>query len=304
MISSMDRHFSTPASEQLLTKTHRLYVTLIVFVPFVALIVAVYWCWNREVRFTDLSVLLFLYALTGFSITAGFHRLFAHHSYKTVKPVKYFLAIFGSMAAQGFFFTWIAEHRIHHRGSDQEGDPHSPHTGNRGTFKGILHAHVGWLFDERIADPIPLVPDLASDPMLAFIDKVWWLWIALGLLIPSAIGWLADGSHGALRGLVWGGLVRIFLLNHVTWSVNSICHMWGQRAFRTNDFSTNMPLIGILAVGEGWHNNHHAFPSSARHGLARGQFDATWILIRGLELLGLAWDVRIPDEHLTNRLKL
>jgi len=293
---------STPV--QILSKSRRLYFGLVVFIPFIAMVVAVYWCWNREVGFIDLAVFLMLYGLTGLSITAGFHRLFAHHSYKTIRPVRYLFAIFGSMAAQGFFFTWIAEHRIHHRGSDQEGDPHSPHTGKRGPLRGILHAHIGWLFDKRIEDPAPFVADLVSDPVLCFIDRSWWLWIALGLLIPATIGWVIEGGRGALRGLVWGGLVRIFIVNHVTWSVNSICHMWGARAFRTNDFSTNMPLIGILAIGEGWHNNHHAFPSSARHGLVRGQFDATWVFIRCLELLRLAWGVRTPDKSLINRLKL
>jgi stearoyl-CoA desaturase (delta-9 desaturase) len=288
----------------MVTKTNRTYASVFVIAPFAALIAAIYWCWNREVKSTDICLLIFFYAITGLSITAGFHRLFSHHGYKTVAAIRYALAICASMAAQGFFFEWIAEHRCHHKCSDSEGDPHSPHTGNRGVLLGMLHAHVGWMFGKRIADPTPLVPDLASDTVLVFIDRVWWLWVALGLFLPSGIGWLVGGTGGAVRGFVWGGLVRMFFVNHVTWSVNSICHLWGSRSFKTGDFSGNVRLFGLLAVGEGWHNNHHAFPSSARHGLDPGQFDATWLFIRGLKSVGLVWDIRVPDQHSLDRLRV
>ena len=270
-----------------------------VFLPPVALVVGIVLLWGRGVGWVDMALMLGLYAVTGMSITIGFHRLFTHRAFQAVPAVREALAVAGSMAAQGPILEWCATHRQHHKHSDRDGDPHSPHLhgdGVGGFFKGLWHAHMGWLFAPEPAGTATAVPDLTADPVLRFIDRTYWLWVVVGWLIPAAVGGLVAGSwYGALTGFLWGGLVRQGLLHHTTFSVNSVCHVWGTRPFKSSDESRNNVVIGILTFGEGWHNNHHAFPTSARHGLMWYQLDLSWWFIRSLQALGLAWDVRLPS---------
>ncbi len=274
-------------------------VTLAVVVgPFLGLLAAMVAAWGRGISGIDLALMAGMYALTGLGVTVGFHRLFTHRSFQAVRPLKWALAVLGSMAAQGPLLTWVAVHRRHHRHSDREDDPHSPHShggGVRGVLMGFLHAHVGWMLKPHPTDQARYVRDLRRDHVLRRISDWFGAWVALGLLLPAVAGGLLTGSWpGALLGLLWGGLARMFVLHHVTWSVNSVCHLWGGRPFGSDDQSRNNPLFGILGFGEGWHNNHHAFPSSARHGLRWWEFDLSYGVIRVLEAAGLAWGVRVP----------
>jgi len=239
-----------------------------------------------------------MYVLTGLGITIGYHRLFTHRSFKTVRPVELGLAVIGSMAVEGALFRWVAMHRRHHQHSDQPGDPHSPHEFGRGFFAAIAgwwHAHVGWCFKREAPGLDRYVRDLGKDRCLRRVSRLFPLWVALGLLIPAAAGGLITGTWlGAALGFLWGGLVRVFLVHHVTWSINSVCHLWGTRPYATRDESRNNAVCGVLAFGEGWHNNHHAFPNSARHGLRWWQLDTSYLVIWVMARLGLAWRVRVP----------
>jgi stearoyl-CoA desaturase (delta-9 desaturase) len=242
-----------------------------------------------------------MYLLTALGITVGFHRLFTHKSFETNCVVRFILATLGSMAAQGSVLKWAAIHRRHHQHSDSPDDPHSPHQQGRGLWGliyGFWHAHIGWVFKPDPADLDRYVKDLRQSASLRVASAMFPLWIILGLLIPAILGGLLTGHWaGVLLGFVWGGLVRVFLVHHVTWSVNSICHMWGRRPYPEKDHSRNNFVFGVLALGEGWHNNHHAFPTSARHGLRWWQIDISYYVIRLLALLGLAWKVRLPANR-------
>ena len=233
---------------------------------------------------------------TGFGVTIGFHRLFAHRSFATPRPVERALMILGCMAGQSSPFFWVATHRLHHRHSDEDGDPHSPHTaGGRplGLWRGFWHSHAGWLRSRGFGYSPGTVGDLARRPDLARIDRHWFPWYAAGLAIPSGVGYAVGGTmYDALIGLLWGGLLRHFLTLQATFCVNSVNHLWGSRPYPTADHSRNNLATGILAFGEGWHNNHHAFPWSARHGLRWWQADFSWWVIRVMEACGLAWRVR------------
>jgi stearoyl-CoA desaturase (delta-9 desaturase) len=208
--------------------------------------------------------------------------------------------VFGSMALEGPIIKWCVTHRHHHQHSDHEDDAHSPYhhgEGFAGFIKGFWHSHVGWFFAPEIPDLARYAKDLQADPIIRFVSSTFVLWFALGLLLPAAAGALITRSwHGAALGMVWGGFVRIFIVHHMTWSINSVCHIWGSRPYRSHDQSRNNFLFGFISFGEGWHNNHHAFPTSARHGLQWWQIDVSWWIIRGLEKLGLAWKVRLPGE--------
>jgi stearoyl-CoA desaturase (Delta-9 desaturase) len=203
------------------------------------------------------------------------------------------------MAVQGPLLKWVALHRRHHQHSDKEADPHSPHaygSGVRGMLRGMWHAHIGWLLKPDGPGLRKYVVDLVPDRVVRAVSRLFPLWVAVGLLLPALLGGLIAGSwKGALLGFLWGGLARVFLVHHVTWSINSICHLWGSRPFRSHDESRNNVVFGILGMGEGWHNNHHAFPSSARHGLAWWQVDVSYWIIRGLAAVGLARNVRLPS---------
>jgi stearoyl-CoA desaturase (delta-9 desaturase) len=274
-----------------------------VALPFVAFVVAVVLLWNKAVGALDLAVMAVLYVLTGLGITVGYHRLLTHNSFQTSKPVRYAFAILGSMSVQGPVLSWVADHRKHHAHTDEEGDPHSPHlagSGVGGALKGLWHAHVGWLFSLKDrAEPERYARDWLEDRGMRVINRLFFLWLALGIAIPAAIGYAVEGTIGAaLTAALWGGLVRIFFLHHVTFSINSLCHFAGRRSFATEDESRNVFWLAPLSFGESWHNNHHAFPSSAFHGLRWTQIDTGGIVIRLLERTGLAWNViRISPER-------
>ena len=279
----------------------RLATMFAVVVPPIALVAAMVLAWGGYFGWIDLALLGAMYVVSGLGITIGYHRLYTHKSFATRGPVAAMFAVFGGMAAQGPVIWWCATHRRHHQHSDHEHDPHSPHAGREpglaGFAKGFLHAHMGWLFADLRADMRRYVPDLLADKTTLRLNALFPLWVALGLAIPAAIGGLATMSWmGALLGFLWGGVVRICLLHHVTWSINSVCHIWGSRAYASGDESRNNAIMGVLAFGEGWHNNHHAFPASARHGLKWWQFDSSWLVIRTLERVGLASKVRVPSS--------
>lgn len=282
-----------------------------VVVPILGLIAAIVLLWGVAFNWLYLALLVGMYLLTALGITVGYHRLFTHRSFKAKRPVELTLAALGSMAVEGPMIQWVATHRKHHQHSDQEGDPHSPHThGGEGVLailKGFWHSHVGWLLNTATFTPgeggavhesenlTKYARDLEQDASYRWFSRTFPLWVIIGLLIPTVIGGLVTMTWtGALLGFIWGGLVRILLLHHVTWSINSVCHIWGTKPFRSHDESRNNAIFGVLALGEGWHNNHHAFPTSARHGLRWWEFDASYLIIRAMGKIGLVSDIRVP----------
>jgi stearoyl-CoA desaturase (delta-9 desaturase) len=282
----------------------RAVTALITGVPPLLLALAGWQLWNRELRWRDVVIFVVMYVPVGLGVTVGFHRLLTHRSFKTSASMRGILAVLGTMSVEGPVISWVADHRKHHAYSDRLGDPHSPHVdhggGWRGALRGLAHAHVGWLFDhsqrgarERFA------PDLLSDPVVALVDRTFLLWSLLGLAIPFGLGVLIGGTVNAgLDGMLWGGAVRIVLLHHVTYSINSLCHFFGRRRFLTDDHSRNLLWLAPLSFGEAWHNNHHAFPTSAFHGLGRTEIDFSGLLITALERAGLVWDVqRVAPER-------
>lgn len=284
-----------------LTLLERATLFAAVVLPLVGLIVGIVLLWEWGITWVELGLFIGMYSLTVLGITVGYHRLFTHGSFDTPRWMKVFLAICGSMAVQGPVLTWVAVHRKHHQHSDHEEDPHSPHAhggGVVGMLKGMWHAHVGWLFEPKPQGLARYVKDLIQDRALLHVDRLFAVWAIGGLVIPTLLGGLITMSWtGAFLGLIWGGLVRIFVMHHVTWSINSVCHVWGSRPFKSHDQSTNNLVFAVLGFGEGWHNNHHAFPTSARHGLAWWQIDISYMVIRLLSLVGLARNVRVPAPH-------
>jgi stearoyl-CoA desaturase (delta-9 desaturase) len=289
-----------------MSKTERATNLAGVVVPFLGLFAAVLLLWQRWVDLADLALLAGFYLLTAVGVTVGFHRLLTHRSFQTHPFTERTFAILGSLSVEGSVLDWVADHRKHHAHTDEEGDPHSPHIGHGSGLKGFWHAHAGWLTETQgQADWKRYARDLYEDPAMRRIGKRFPLWAALSLLLPTFAGFaLHDWTvQGAIRGLIWGGLVRIFLVHHVTWSVNSVCHFFGRRRFATEDHSTNVAWLAIPSLGESWHHNHHAFPRSARHGLRWYEVDLSAVIITGLEKLGLAWSVvRIAPERQTARL--
>jgi stearoyl-CoA desaturase (delta-9 desaturase) len=282
----------------------RLVRTAVIGVPVVALGCAGWLAWGGSLHWHDLVVLAITYALTGAGITVGYHRLFTHRSFATTRAVRAILAVLGSMAVEGSVIEWVATHRKHHSFSDRPGDPHSPHAdrqpGWRGALSGLVHAHVGWMFRGKdMANPLRYAKDLVADRDIRFISRTFPLWVVAGLALPFGLGVALTGSIvGGLTGLLWGGAVRIFLLHHATFSINSLCHFFGRSPFGTGDESRNLAWLAPITFGEAWHNNHHAFPTSARHGLRRGQLDPGAWLITTLERCHLAWSVvRIEPER-------
>jgi stearoyl-CoA desaturase (Delta-9 desaturase) len=277
-------------------------------IPFLGLAVAAWQAWNDVLHWHDLVVFAIVYVLTGLGVTVGFHRHFTHRSFKAHTAVRATLAALGSAAIEGPIISWVADHRKHHAFSDEEGDPHSPHVGHGsgvgGVLRGLLHAHVGWLFvHTQRGSRRRYAPDLLADPVIRFVDRTFVLWILVGLAVPFGLGWLLGGTLVAgLTGLLWGGAVRMLVVHHVTYSINSLCHVFGRQPFETGDESRNLWWLAPFTFGESWHNNHHAFPTSAVHGLRRGQLDVSAFVIGGLERLGLVWDVvRVPPERMAAR---
>jgi stearoyl-CoA desaturase (delta-9 desaturase) len=284
---------------------HKLTNLIGVPLPFVGLIVAIVLLWNRAVGPLELTLLVVTYVLTCLGVTLGYHRLFTHRAFESSRVFRAIIAILGSMAVEGSVITWVADHRKHHAFTDQEGDPHSPHLHGEGfinSIKGLWHAHIGWLFETvGTAERERFAADLVKDGVIRAVDKLFWLWVTLSLAIPFAIGWLIGGSFGtAVTALLWGGLVRVFLLHHVTWSINSVCHFFGRKRFDVEDESRNVFWLAPLSMGEAWHHNHHAFPTSAFHGLRfwERMADPTGLVIALLERLGIVWNVvRVSAER-------
>ena len=280
-----------------------------VIVPPIGVLSAMGVLWGVAFGPLDVAVFVVLYVLCGLGITAGWHRYFAHKGFETSAPVKALLAILGSMAMQGPLTQWVTDHRKHHALSDKPGDPHSPHAGREpGVWSaalGLFHAHVGWLFVTKGMERGPeYARDLYADRLVRWIDRLYLLWVALTLGIPFAVGYAFGGLDAGLEAMVWGGFVRIFAFQHVTFSINSVCHMFGKQAYMARDESRNVWALAPFSFGESWHNNHHAFPASARHGLERRQLDVAYLTIRGLERLGLVWDVKRPSEEQRARRRL
>ncbi|HED52602.1 MAG TPA: acyl-CoA desaturase [Phycisphaerales bacterium] len=272
-----------------------------VILPFIGLIVAIVLLWNIAFNWVHLVILVGMYLATAIGITVGYHRFFTHSSFKTSRPVAAILAILGSMAVEGSVLQWVATHRCHHQNSDGEDDPHSPHDHGdrlRDMIRGMWHAHMGWILSSNRKNIEKYSRDLRRQPLIRWMSRLFPLWVVVGLMIPAALGGLFTMSwSGVLLGFIWGGLVRIFLVHHVTWSINSVCHIWGTKPFNSHDESRNNAIFGVLALGEGWHNNHHAFPTSARHGLRWWQLDVSYIIIWAMSKVGLASDVRIPSRQ-------
>lgn len=279
-------------------KWQRRSVLIITLVPFLGFIAAIAALWGRGLTIVDGAIAIGFYAFTGLGVTVGYHRLFTHQSFEATRPLKIVLAIAGSMSLQGSLIDWVAAHRRHHAFSDRAGDPHSPHLdegeGLSGIVRGLWHAHVGWLVSPERTDIDRWAPDMVKDPDLVKIHRNFPLITLATFLLPGLIGAAVTWSvWGGITAFLWGSLARIFFLHHVTWSINSVCHFYGKRPFRSRDFSTNNWVLSILSFGESWHNNHHAFPSSARHGIGRGQIDLSAGLIRIFQALRWARSVKV-----------
>jgi stearoyl-CoA desaturase (delta-9 desaturase) len=291
---------------KVVTRAERTANLIGVVVPFAGVIAAIVLLWDRGVDGVDLGILAGMYLVSAVGITVGFHRLLTHRAFQTYPWLERVLAVMGSLSVQGSVIDWVADHRKHHAHTDEEGDPHSPHVGHGSGLKGLWHAHTGWLLETQgQADWKRYAADLYEDPKMRRIGRRFPLLALLTLLIPALIGFLLDGmtAGAAIRGLIWGGLVRVFLVHHVTWSVNSICHFFGRRRFAIDDRSTNVAWLSLVSLGESWHHNHHAFPRSAFHGLRWWEVDLSGLLISLMERCGLAWNVvRITPERQLQKL--
>ena len=281
-------------------------VYVFVVLPLVALVAAIPFAWGWGLTWTDVAIALVFYVVSGLGITVGYHRYFTHGSFKAKRPLRVALALAGSLAMQGPVITWVADHRRHHAFSDKEGDPHSPWlfgTGPAALARGFWHAHTGWLFDRDQTNRERFTPDLLADADIRRVDRLFGLWSVLTLLVPAALGGLLTLSWwGALTAFFWAGLVRVGLLHHVTWSINSICHMIGEQPFAARDHSRNVWPLAVLSFGESWHNLHHADPTCARHGVQRGQVDISARVIWAFEKLGWAHSVRWPTPRRLEKL--
>ncbi len=279
---------------------HRPPIIALVIVPFLATLFGIYQVFTGSIGLTEISLLVIGVLLTEYGVTFGYHRMVVHKSFEPRPILKAIVLALGSMSFQGSVINWASVHTKHHAHSDQEGDPHSP------TLSGFIHAHFEWLLEMHDSELESIKEKwgarYAKDPMIAWFSSTFLLWSAVGLILPASIGFLTNGWEGALTWFIWGGLMRVFITSHVTWSVNSVCHYIGRKMFVTTDHSRNNFLIGLLALGEGWHNNHHAFPASAFHGLRWWQIDLTGLSIRIYERLGLVRKVvRIPASLLEKR---
>ena len=286
----------------------RIITGTVTVAPVLVLGLCMWFAWSSLLHWSDLLVFGILYAATTLGITVGFHRLFTHRSFATFPAVRAVFAILGSVAIEGPVISWVADHRKHHAFSDKPGDPHSPHVdhgeGWLGAARGLLHAHLGWLFvHTHRGSKQRYAPDLLKDPVVRAVDRTFVLWALSGFAVAFGLGCaIGDSVAAGLTALLWGGVVRMMVLHHVTYSVNSLCHFFGRRRFETGDESRNLAWLSLPSFGEAWHNNHHAFPTAAFHGMRRWQFDPSAIVIRALERCGLAWDVvRISPERMARK---
>ncbi|MFP5070774.1 acyl-CoA desaturase [Pseudonocardia nantongensis] len=281
-------------------------IGVFVALPTLALLAAVPLAWGWGLGWVDVALFAIFYAVSGLGVTVGFHRYFTHGAFKAKRPLRIALAIAGSLSLQGSVLDWVGDHRRHHAFSDKEGDPHSPWlygTGPRALAKGFVHSHLGWLFDRDLTNMKRFAPDLLEDKDIMRVGKAFPLIVVASLLGPALIGGLITMSWwGAFTAFFWAGLVRVALLHHVTWSINSICHIWGERPFASRDRSANVWWLAVLSFGESWHNLHHADPTCARHGVKKGQVDISAVVIRGFEKLGWATNVRWPTARRLERL--
>jgi stearoyl-CoA desaturase (delta-9 desaturase) len=295
---------SAPASTGKLV-ANAVITALVVVGPVIGVGIGIWLLWGRAVHPRDLLLGVGFFFLTGHGVTVGFHRFFTHRSFAANRPLKIALAVAGSMAIEGSVVSWVANHRRHHMFSDHEGDPHSPHLTRGARFgqaRGLVHAHLGWLFKSDDTAVERFAPDMLRDRDVRIVGKLFPALALASLALPFGLGWLLSGRTivGALTALIWAGLVRMMLLHHITWSVNSVCHVFGRRPFATNDESRNFAPLAVVAMGESWHNFHHACPSSARHGVLRGQLDSSAALIKLFERAGWASKVRWPSiEQIT-----
>jgi stearoyl-CoA desaturase (Delta-9 desaturase) len=291
--------------EQQMSRAHKIANLTGVALPPIGLFVAIALLWNRAIGPLELGLMLGLYVITALGVTLGYHRMLTHRAFESSRAFRAIIAVLGSMAVEGSVITWVADHRKHHAFTDQAGDPHSPHLSGPGFWggvKGMWHAHIGWLFQTvGAADRERFAADLVKDRVLRVVDKLFFLWVVLSFAIPFALGWAVGGGIGtALTALLWGGLVRVFLLHHVTWSINSVCHFFGRKRFDIDDESRNVFWLAPFSMGEAWHHNHHAFPTSAFHGLRPWErlADPTGLVIAALEKLGIVWNVvRVSPER-------
>ena len=283
------------------SRSEQIALGLFIAVPFLALLAAVPVAWGWGLGWVDIAIALVLYLIAGHGITVGFHRYFTHGSFKAKRPLKIAMALAGSLAIEGPVIRWVADHRKHHAFSDREGDPHSPWRYGEtvpALMKGLWYAHVGWLFDVEQTNQRKYAPDLLKDPDMVKISRAFPALVAVSMLLPPLLGGLLTWSwQGALTAFFWGSLVRVALLHHVTWSINSICHALGERPFKSRDKSGNVWWLAVLSMGESWHNLHHADPTSARHGVLKGQIDSSARIIWAFERLGWAYDVRWPKPE-------
>lgn len=300
------------------SRAHMIGTLLVVVLPFLAFAAAIVLLWETAaVGPVDIGLLIAMHVVAGLGITVGFHRMLTHRSFDAKPWVRGAFTAFGSLAIEGRPVHWVADHRRHHAFSDEAGDPHSPHVDDHGedydgfwgAVKGAWHAHIGWFFAEGQTPAARFAPDLLKDRVVMAIDRQFGWFIVLALAIPGLLGFLLTGGSwwGALTGMFWGGAVRIFITHHVTWSVNSICHMFGRRPFESGDKSTNNWLLALPTLGEAWHHNHHAFPTSAFHGLKRWQkaMDPSGWVVWFLEKTGLAWNVkRVSDAQMASKLRV
>jgi len=287
----------------------RIITGLVTILPLVALGVAGWQVWAELLGWHDVMVFGVMYVLTGLGVTVGFHRHLTHRAFATTRWLRGTLAVLGSAAIEGPVISWVADHRKHHAFADQLGDPHSPHVdhgvGLRGALRGLAHAHVGWLFIHTHRGARQrYTPDLLADPVVRFVDRTFLVWAIGGLGLAFGLGYAIGGTlEAALTGLLWGGGVRMLVVHHVTYSINSLCHFFGRRPFETGDESRNLAWLAPFTFGESWHNNHHAFPTSAAHGLRPREFDPSAAVIRVLERAGLVWDVvRVSPQRQATKL--
>jgi stearoyl-CoA desaturase (Delta-9 desaturase) len=292
----------TVIADSTLAHSGRVHAALMLLLPSVGTGLALLRSLNLGFQWMDAVAFLSMYLPTSLGVTLGYHRHLAHRAFEAPRRTRAALIILAGMAAQGPPVYWVALHRRHHQHSDEPGDPHSPRMSGDASFyrrcRAFWHAHVGWQFGDAIFNPLVYCPDLLRDRLIRRLNRLYPLWVALGLLLPAIVcAAVAHSVQGAISGFLWGGLVRLFVSYHATNSINSITHMFGARRFATADDSRNTPWLALVTMGEAWHNNHHAFPSSAYFGLRARELDLGALVLRMLRALGLVGKLRRPREE-------